>query len=169
MNDDAIPFAAVPDAAARPRRVLIVDDHPLIRATVRSLLEREAPLIEVVGIAEDGAAAIRMASEEAPDIVLLDLDLGDEYGLDLIPAIAGQRGAAIIILTASDSPRVRRLALAAGADDFVSKLSPAKVLIASVLAARCPAVPTGVLSRAGGTALPGKQVEGSAGAGIAND
>lgn len=136
MNPDRIDVSAVSATIARSRRVLIVDDHALTLAALEALLEREYPRIEVVATASDGATAIRLIHDTEPDVVVLDLDLGDECGLDLMPAISRLPGIAVIILSASDDPLQRPRSLAAGAADFVSKLSPAGVLIAAILTAR---------------------------------
>jgi len=125
---------------AGPRRVLIVDDHAPTLAAVMALLEREYPRIEVVGAASNGDAALRVIGNASPDVVVLDLDLGDEYGLNLLPAISTRRGVAVVILSASDDPLERTRALAAGAASFVSKFSPAGELIAAILAARPGAI-----------------------------
>lgn len=134
MNPERIPVAAAPAALAGSRRVLIVDDHAPTVAAIRALLEREYPRIEVVGAASDGGTALRLIRATAPDIVVLDLNLGDEYGLDLMPEIGLYPGIAVIILTASDDVLARTRALAAGAAAFISKLSPASELIAAILA-----------------------------------
>lgn len=136
MKTDQVQFVAAHTPVAWPRRVLIVDDHAATLAALRSLLEREYPRIEVVGTASDGDTAMQIVRRVAPDVVVLDLDLGGEYGLDLMPAIGGRQGAAVVILTASDDPLERTRALAAGAEAFVSKFSPAEALIAAILAAR---------------------------------
>lgn len=135
MNPDQIRHFAAPVPVVGPRRVLVVDDHLLIREAVAALLKAEYPRIEVVGTAGDGSTALRVVRDAAPDVVVLDLYLGDEYGLDLIPAISQQPGVAVIILTSSDDPLDQSRALAAGVAAYVSKLSPAGELIAAVLAA----------------------------------
>lgn len=148
--------AKVSDSCARSLRVLIVDDHEQVRLAIKALLEQEFPRIYVIGAAGDSATAIRLARDSVPDVVLLDLDLGKEHGLSLLPVLRRQFGPEVIILTASDDPLERSRALAAGAYAFVSKLSPANVLISAILdirsRLRCP----GCLSYDGGTRLPGK-------------
>jgi len=69
------------DAAERPIRVLLVDDHPVVRKGLRALLDRESP-IEVVGEAEDGAAAVRAADRLRPDAILMDLEMPGVHGVE---------------------------------------------------------------------------------------
>lgn len=118
------------------RRVLLVDDHAPTLDAVGALLDREYPVIEVVGAARDGESALRCFRDTAPNIVVLDMHLGNEHGLDLLPAFTSHPGVAVIVLSASDDPMAPTRALAAGAAAFVSKLAPATELIAAVLAAR---------------------------------
>lgn len=136
--------------------MLIVDDHARTRGAVAALLQEEYPRIDVVGTAGDGNTALRQLRDAAPHVVLLDLDLGDEHGLDLMPAISRHPGVAVVILSSSDDPLERIRALGAGAVAFVSKLSPAADLIAAILAVRPSWIDTGVLSYAAGSADPCK-------------
>jgi len=155
MKPDRIPVATMHSALAGPLRVLIVDDHAPTLAAVTALLERESPRIEVIGTASNGDAALRVVRNASPDVVVLDLNLGDdEYGLDLMPAISKSQGIAVVILSASDDPLDQTRALAAGAASFVSKFSPADELIAAILAAPARGE-IGALSCGAGTALPG--------------
>ena len=110
-------------------RVLIVDDHPTFRATARLLLETEGFL--VIGEAEDGMSAIAKATELAPDLVLLDVNLPDIDGFDVSSRITAVDGAPLVVLTSSRDPSefgplVRR----SGARGFVPKdeLSGASLL-----------------------------------------
>jgi len=65
-----------------PLRLLIVDDSAEVLAVARELLERQG--LTVVGVALDGATALRSALEQRPDVALVDIDLGGESGFDLI-------------------------------------------------------------------------------------
>ncbi|MCG2576471.1 response regulator transcription factor [Dechloromonas sp. XY25] len=146
--------------AASPRRVLVVDDHGRTLAAVAALLQAEYPRIDVVGTASDGPAALRLLAEAAPGIVVLDLDLGGERGLDLLPAIGRHPGVKVIILSSSDDPQEKVRALDAGAVAFIHKFAPAGELVGAVLAV-APQVPVGVLSCRAGSARPDKSVEAS--------
>lgn len=68
-------------------RCLIVDDDEGFLRVARELLEREQ--INVVGVASDSAGAIRLTTSVRPDVVLIDVNLGDESGFDLVDSIAG--------------------------------------------------------------------------------
>lgn len=156
MMSDQTPPIAAPVSAVKTRRVLIVDDHARTLAAVAALLQQEYPRIDVVGTASDGNMALQIIRDAVPNVVVLDLELGDEHGLDLMPAIARFPGVEVIVLSSSDDPLARAQALDAGALAFISKFSPAEELIAAILAL-CPgATGTGALSCAAGSAEPGK-------------
>ncbi len=116
------------------RHVLVVDDHAPTLAAISTLLDFEQPDIEVVGTARNAAGALRLAHDVAPDVVVLDLDLDGENGLELIPALTLNCGAAVIILTSSNDSQKRRQGFAAGARAFVSKYAPSGELVAAILA-----------------------------------
>jgi DNA-binding NarL/FixJ family response regulator len=73
-------------------RCVIVDDSPGFLRSARLLLERQG--VAVVGIASTGAEAVRQAEELMPDVVLLDINLGEESGFELAPRIVAQAGLA---------------------------------------------------------------------------
>ena len=80
-------------------RILVVDDHAILRQGLRMLVEAE-PGFEIVGEAESGAAALALAASTQPDIVVLDIDLGTDNGLDLIAGLqAAAPASRILILT----------------------------------------------------------------------
>ena len=122
-------------------RVLVADDHQLVRAGVRTLLDAE-PDITVVAEARDGAEAIESAAGTAPDVVLMDLSMP---GLDGVEGTRGVLAARpetrVLVLTSfSDRERVREV-LAAGAIGYVLKDSEPAELVAAVRAAARGHVP----------------------------
>jgi DNA-binding NarL/FixJ family response regulator len=101
-------------------RILLIEDHPLIRAGVRRLLaQRKAFELQE---AERGQAGLEINKRHRPQIVLLDLDLPDGNGLDLMPLLAADNAAVRIIILSmyGDSGRVSR-ALTKGAKGYVTK------------------------------------------------
>jgi len=111
----------VPDAA--PIRVLIVDDHPIVRQGLRTYLSSR-PGIEVVGEATDGEGAVAEAGRLAPDVVLLDLVMPRAGGLDALRRIRGAGGPRVLVLTsfAGDDQVVE--AVRAGAAGYLLKDVP---------------------------------------------
>src|SRR6266581_9168833 len=113
---------------ALPIRVLIVDDHAVMRMGLRLLFEGQPDLL-VVGEAATGAEALAAATGVAPDVIVLDLDLGGENGSDSIPALrAAAPGARVLILTGVRDPDLSRQAMRHGAIGLVRKEQAARVL-----------------------------------------
>jgi DNA-binding NarL/FixJ family response regulator len=104
-------------------RVLIVDDHPIVREGVRAVLERERD-IDVVGAAETIDEGLRLASTLHPDVVLLDLKLPDAHTVDGVSSFARAiRG--IVVFTAYDADADVFQAIRGGARGYLLKGSPA--------------------------------------------
>ncbi len=102
-------------------RVLVVDDHPLLREGVVATLAN-ARDFEVVGEASTGAEAVRLAAIRKPDLVLLDVGLPDMSGVEVIPLIAAKSpDAKIAILTVADDSETVIEALRAGAAGYLLK------------------------------------------------
>jgi two-component system nitrate/nitrite response regulator NarL len=101
--------------------VLIVDDHPLFRRGVAQLLAMD-PEIQVVGEAADQAGALAMARRHEPDLILLDLNLKGESGIDILSALKEEDAARrVVMLTVSDAPDDLMQAIRAGADGYLLK------------------------------------------------
>jgi DNA-binding NarL/FixJ family response regulator len=119
-------------AADRPLRILIADDHAMVRTGLRMLIEQE-PHLRVVGEAGDLTTAVRLAAEEQPNIILLDLDMAGENGLDVLPDLLAAAGKArVLVLTGIRDPAVHRDAVRRGAMGIVLKDQAADVLIKAI-------------------------------------
>ena len=81
----------------RPIRVMLVDDHPIVREGMRGMLA-SAPDIEVVGEAVDGASAISVAAQLQPDVVLMDLRMPGMDGADATAAITAANPAVKVLI-----------------------------------------------------------------------
>ena len=115
-------------------RVLIADDHGIVRSGVRMLLE-SVDGIEVVAEAADGAEALRLAGEVRPDLAILDVKMPHLSGLEATRAIREQApGVAVLILSMHDEERYLFEALKAGASGYVLKRAADSDLIDAIRA-----------------------------------
>src|SRR4051794_35196114 len=100
-------------------RVLIVDDHAVVRSGLRLLLEAEDG-VEPVGEAGTAQDAVFQARALTPDVILLDVLLPDRTGLEILPQLKHENpDAKVLVLSMQDEPRYVREALAAGARGYV--------------------------------------------------
>ena len=111
-------------------KVLVVDDHTGIRNALTRLIDNERPHLCSVGAAANGKDALAMARANQPDVILLDVVLGDEDGLALIAPL--RRSAAVVVLTSLVDRRVAQRALRLGAVACVHKSAPAAELLACI-------------------------------------
>ena len=121
----------------RPIRVLIVDDHPIVRAGLQTLLDAR-PELEVVAQAGDGPSALAAAAEHQPDVVLCDLRLGEGMDGVAITRALTSKGAsqpAVLILTTYDQDVDIVRAVEAGAAGYLLKDAAVDELVAAVVAA----------------------------------
>lgn len=117
------------ESTLRGTRIFLVDDHPAVRQGLSLLLHQEG--IIVCGEAASREEALRYLEETDPDLVLVDLSLGNESGLDLIRDVA-PRGVATLVYSMYDDALHVEAAFAAGAVGYVTKREMAATLIAAI-------------------------------------
>jgi DNA-binding NarL/FixJ family response regulator len=114
-------------------RIVIADDHPIFRDGLRRLLEAE-PGLKVIGEASDGSDAVRLARQLKPDIMLLDLAMPRQPGLEALRDLStgGANGVKVILLTAAAEKHQIVEALQLGARGVVLKDSATQLLLKSI-------------------------------------
>lgn len=118
--------------AAPAIRILIVDDHPLVRLGLSSLLSQQAGLV-VCGEAHNGASALRSIDEFSPSVIIVDLSLSDGSGLELIRRVAhSHRSIRMLVCSRHDESLYARRALQAGAVGYVSKHEASATIVGAV-------------------------------------
>jgi DNA-binding NarL/FixJ family response regulator len=113
-------------------RILLVDDHRLFRSGLHSLLARQ-PKIEIVGEAEDGVSAVRIAQELSPDIVLMDVSMPKLNGIEATRQVLSQNAATRVIMLSMHADRRFVIeALKAGARGYLLKDSAIEEVLRAV-------------------------------------
>ena len=113
-------------------RVVLVDDQAMVRTGLRMVLAAE-PDIEVVGEAADGAAGVRVVTEQKPDVVLLDVRMPGMDGLEAARRIlAAGLPTRVVVLTTFDEDEYVTAALRAGVSGFLLKVAPPEDLVTAV-------------------------------------
>lgn len=117
---------------ARPIRVLVCDDHPVVRSGLQGML-RSQPDLEVVGEASDGARAVDMVRRFSPDVVLMDLKMPKMDGATAIGTIKGERPETeILVLTTYETDADILRAVEAGATGYLLKDSSEEQLFDAI-------------------------------------
>lgn len=115
-------------------RIVVADDHPIVRAGIVGLLET-APGIEVVGEAADGAEAVALAESERPDLVLMDLRMPALDGASATERIvAAGAGTRVLVLTTYETDDHILAAIEAGASGYLLKAAPQAEILAGIRA-----------------------------------
>jgi DNA-binding NarL/FixJ family response regulator len=120
------------DVLAPPIRVAVVDDHPLVRQSIRALLGGELDM-EWVGEASDGSEAVELVARTEPDVVLMDLSMPGTDGLTATQRITSSASTAqVLVLTTSVDPARFRLSMDAGAAAVMDKDGNPATMLAGI-------------------------------------
>jgi DNA-binding NarL/FixJ family response regulator len=117
-------------------RILVADDHPLVREGLRVALSDEEDLV-VCGCAADGQSAVEMCRELTPDVIVMDLTMPRLDGLSALRTITEEHpGALVVVVSAHDDRSHVRAAMEAGASGYVLKGTPTEELADALRAVR---------------------------------
>ena len=118
-------------------RVSIIEDHAIVRAGLRMLIESQSGL-EVVSEASRASDALKAPGPARPDVILLDLDLGQENGLEFLkPLLEAFAPARVLVLTALPDTEVHLRAVTAGASGIVMKEQAPETLVEAIRSVHC--------------------------------
>ncbi|BDZ45631.1 response regulator [Naasia aerilata] len=151
-----------------PLRVVVADDHPIVRGGIVALLQSE-PDIDVVGEAADGQHAIELATDLEPDLVLMDLRMPKVGGAEATARILATRPAVkVLVLTTYESDENILTAIEAGATGYLLKAAPQEEILAGIravargevaLAPRIAALLVGRMRRPAAPVLTARELE----------
>jgi signal transduction histidine kinase len=141
----SMPVAQAPPvssvSSASHIRVLLVDDHVMLREGLRALLDGH-PVVSIVGEAGDGQEGVAEAARLHPDVVLMDVNMPGMDGIEATKRIKQSRPETVVLaLSVNNSPHIREAMINAGASSFVSKDAAAGQLYEAILATMAAAAP----------------------------
>ena len=123
---------AVVAPAPRKSRILIIDDHPIVRERLGELINQEPDLI-VCGEADDGRSAMEAIEKTLPDLALVDISLKDTYGIELVKDIKNQHPKLLtLVLSMHEESLYAERALRAGARGYITKQEASRKVIGAI-------------------------------------
>ncbi len=118
--------------AEKTIRVMLIDDHPTMLWGLHQLIDGEKPEMEVVGTATSCKEALAKIDQLVPDVIVLDIDLGGESALDILPALLSNAVSRVLILTGVREQKTLDLAVFRGARGVVGKDAPAEQVLKAI-------------------------------------
>ena len=118
--------------AEKTIRVMLIEDHPTMLWGLQQLIDSEKPTMEVVGTATTCAEALAKIDPLTPDVILLDIDLGGQSTLDILPALLSNAVSRALIFTGVREQKTLDLAVLRGARGILSKDAPADQVLKAI-------------------------------------
>ncbi len=112
-------------------KILIVDDHPILRMGMSELLNQEEDF-SVCGLAEDIGSARKIIAHEVPDMAIVDISLAGENGLDLVKEITNNKNFPVLVLSMHDESVWAERAIRAGARGYIMKKEASETIISAI-------------------------------------
>lgn len=113
-------------------RILLIDDHKSFMDGLAMVINSQAPTMEVVGMASNRTEALAAVGELKPDLILMDIDLGDVSSLDFLPELLEKTSAKVLMLTGLQNPDLHDDAIVKGANGVLLKGDSAKVILKAI-------------------------------------
>lgn len=113
-------------------RILLIDDHQSFMDGLAMVINSQAPVMEVVGMASNRAEAMAAVETLKPNVVLMDMDLGDSLSLEFLPELLEKTSAKVLMLTGVQNPDLHDSAIVKGARGVLLKGESAKVILKAI-------------------------------------
>jgi DNA-binding NarL/FixJ family response regulator len=113
-------------------RIVLIDDHKSFMEGLAMVINSQTPAMEVVGMASNRAEAMTAVVNSKPDLVLMDMDLGDSVSLDFLPELLEKTSAKVLMLTGMQDPDLHDSAIVKGARGVLLKGESAKVILKAI-------------------------------------
>lgn len=115
-----------------PIKIMLIDDHRSVLWGLEKLIDSEKPRMEVVGTATNSAEAMQLLGTVSPDVILIDLDLNGESGVNIIPKLISNSKAKVLVLTGTRDLSLHDGAMLAGARGVVEKGDTAETILKAI-------------------------------------
>lgn len=116
----------------KPIKVFLIDDHKSFSDGLAMLINTNKPMMQTVGAAGDRQQAFACISLNKPDVVLLDVDLGDDNGIEMLPELIVSTNAKFIVLTGEQNPATHQQAIINGARGVLLKTDSARIILKAI-------------------------------------
>lgn len=118
--------------STQPIKIMLIDDHRSVLWGLEKLIDSEKPRMEVVGTATNSAEAMQLLGTVSPDVILIDLDLNGESGVNIIPKLISNSKAKVLVLTGTRDLSLHDGAMLAGARGVVEKGDTAETILKAI-------------------------------------